>query len=142
MRPREGVPYEGAFDALVRLYETYIAGLEADERDDPIAALFARDIAAGSSEFKPGFLLAGEALRRVYSAEPEGRGRDYLLAVLEAADLPTSFEAGKYSTWCGANDFIYLYAKRNRGSRDAALRALPVDAATYVDLCGFPGNIP
>ncbi|WP_419950831.1 hypothetical protein [Candidatus Palauibacter sp.] len=139
---REGVPYEPAFDLLVGLYETYMAGLAGDERDDPIAAIHARNRAADFDESMPRAVHAVSALHAVYLADPEGRGLDYLLGAMEAAGPPASREAGRHSTWCAANDFFYRDATFDGASTDAALRTLPVDAATYHDLCGLVGSIP
>ena len=142
VRPQEGVPYEAAFDLLVGLYETHQVGLAGAGRNDPIAAIYARHRAADFNESMPSVLDARGALHTVYLADPEGRGLEYLLAAIEAAGPPVSREAGLRSTWCSANDFIYRHARFSGASTDAALGALPVDSATYHDLCGLMGSIP
>ena len=74
-----GTPYPEAFDALVRLYETRAARLLAGGGEDP----FREGYRSGPS------LAArrlGGALGRVYLADPEGRGRDYVRALFEASE--------------------------------------------------------
>ncbi len=140
--PEEGVPYEPAFDLLVGLYERHMVGLAGDETNDPIAAIYTRSQAADFDESMPSGPRASSDLYAIYLADPEGRGLDYLLAAMEAAGPPASREAGKASTWCVVNDIIYGEAKFDGASTDAALRTLPVDSATYHDLCGLMGSIP
>ena len=74
-----GTPYPEAFDALVRVYETRAARVLAGGGDDP----FREAYRTGPSLAASGLL---GALIRVYSADPEGRGRDYVRALFEASE--------------------------------------------------------
>ncbi len=74
-----GTPYPEAFDALVRVYETRAARVLAGGGDDPFREAYRTGPARAASG------LLG-ALIRVYSADPEGRGRDYLRALFEASE--------------------------------------------------------
>ena len=74
-----GTPYSEAFDALVRVYETRAARVLAGGGDDP----FREAYRIGPSLAASG--LVG-ALISVYSADPEGRGRDYVRALFEASE--------------------------------------------------------
>lgn len=137
-------PYEGAFPALVRLYEMYLRDLPAEERrTNPLRPIEgARGVNAG----------AWETLLSVYGADPEGRGREYLVRVIEAAVPPESRRdaESKSYTWCAANDFIFnrLYYPRPNEElprsdattarvKAEALAALPLDdVMPYVRYCG------
>lgn len=122
----EGIPYEGAFGALRRVYETRVRVVPAQGRGDPFHYI------EGTSGLDAG-LAAMDALHALYLAEPDGRGRDYLLMAIESLDPPT--EAGA-TTWCQANEMIFFWHKDwLKETRDEALRALPVDTETYVRYC-------
>ena len=74
-----GTPYPEAFDALVRVYETRAARLLAGGGEDP----FREAHRAGPYVAAEGLAIA---LGRVYRADPEGRGRDYVRALFEASE--------------------------------------------------------
>ena len=74
-----GTPYPEAFDALVRLYETRAARLLAGSGEDP----FREAYRAGPHVAAAGLVIA---LGRVYRADPDGRGRDYVRALFEASE--------------------------------------------------------
>ena len=139
-------PYEGAFPALVGLYEMYLRDLpEEERRTNPLRAIQgARGGHAGRA--------AWETLLSIHNAEPEARGREYVVAVIEAAVPPESLRdtESKSYTWCAANDFIFnrLYYPRpgeelprseatTARVKAEALEALPLDDVTpYVRYCG------
>ena len=122
----EGIPYHGAFNALRRVYETRVRDVPANGQGDPFRYL------ESTSGLDAG-LAAINALYALYQAEPDGRGGDYLLEVIESLDPPA--EAGA-STWCQANEMIFFrHRDRLKETRDEALRALPVDTETYVRFC-------
>ena len=125
-RGEEGIPYDGAFNALRRVYETRVRDVPANGQGDPFRYL------ESTSGRDAGF-AAMFALRSLYVAEPDGRGGDYLLDVIESLDPPT--EAGT-TTWCRANEMIFFrHMEWLKETRDEALRALPVDSATYLRFC-------
>ena len=77
----KGTPYPAAFDALVRVYETRAARALADGGDDPFLEIHRRGTRAAAEGL-------GMALLRIYRADPEGRGRDYLLDLFAASEPP------------------------------------------------------
>ncbi|WP_419949748.1 hypothetical protein [Candidatus Palauibacter sp.] len=143
---RADEPYEGAFPALVRLYEMYLPDLSDEERrTNPLQAI--QEARGGNAG-----LAAQGALHSLFLAESEGRGRDYLIEVIEAAAPPESVGDAwsKSYTWCAANDFIFnrVYFPRPNEQlprseattervKAEALAALPLDDVTpYVRYCG------
>ena len=78
----EGVPYDGALDALVRIYETRVERLVGDA-EDPF-----REMAVGRLEgsiAEHHVFLAGKALSMLRFEEG---GRDYLRELVESGELP------------------------------------------------------
>ncbi|MDE0258347.1 MAG: hypothetical protein OXR82_08140, partial [Gammaproteobacteria bacterium] len=94
----EVVPYEGAFDALVRIYETMVSWIPDDGSNDPFYSL--GRAFAGKTGDSPEYVRSEQAygaVRRIYLSEPDGRGRAYLLAMIftertVGATVPCSFE--------------------------------------------------
>ena len=97
----QGVPHAGAFDALVRVYETFAADALAQGGDDPFHEL------EGQAPYSSGRL--SDALFDIYQADPPRRGTDYLLALFEASEQPEPC-LGKHcnqgSMWCKAGDLL------------------------------------
>ena len=77
----EGTPYPAAFDALVRVYETRAARALADGGDDPFLEVHRRGTRIAAEGL-------GMALLDIFRADPEGRGRDYLLDLFAASEPP------------------------------------------------------
>ena len=134
-RPEQGIPYEGAFASLVQLFDTYVRDLPADERNDPLAALRRH---AGQVPHR----AAANALGAIRAAEPQGRGRDFLLGLIAAAPVPETRGAGaRASTWCVANNSFFLTARILGKSKEEALREVPVDPVLFEDICGAGAHI-
>lgn len=72
-----GVPYEGAFDALLRIWEASYGDAPVGRRWDPMGVL-----------------------SNLYGLEPEGRGRELLHAEVAAAEVPKSVGTEQYTPWC------------------------------------------
>jgi hypothetical protein len=122
-----GVPYEGAFDALLRIWEASYGDAPVGRRWDPMGAL-----------------------ESLYFLEPEGRGRELLHAEVAAAEVPT-VGTEQYTPWC---DMVRpMYSRHNppehvrrQGKRavvgyrlrllDEELRGLPGNAEVFKKICG------
>ena len=121
-RPGESVP--GAFDALVRIYETRVARALATGGDDPFMEAAFRDEASsrtptgGRTTFEG--LQLNSALRYLFGADlgPDGRGWAYVLALFErsnppckeydGAPEPPDCTIGPGSTWCAAGRLLHM----------------------------------
>ncbi len=128
-----GTPHAGSFDALVRIYETVVAGALADGGTDPVEELKRR-----GGPFGP-FRLQ-EALWMIFAAERTGRGADYVLAVVAASeppDLEDTWPTRPGSLWCEAANII----RKNYGfgdhPRKGELPTLALDDEAFYQLCGF-----
>ena len=123
-----GVPYEGAFDALLQIWEASYGDAPVGRRWDPMGAL-----------------------RRLYLLEPEGRGRELLHAEVAAAEVPQSVGTRQYTPWC--NVVRPMYSRHNppahvlgQGKRavvgyrlrllDEELRGLSGNAEVFRRICG------
>ena len=135
VKPSHGVHYEGAFDAMRRIWEVSSADAPPGQRWDPMGALHS-----------------------LYGMEPEGRGRDLLYAEIAAAQPPprTGGDPGdpKRTPWCRLVNHVFMrhviygtppatqrlgrQAVIERGLRglDEDLRNLPGDAALFESRCG------
>jgi hypothetical protein len=137
-----GVPYEGAFDAMRRLYEASLA--DVPPRGDgffPVRAYFD----------------PLRALLNLYTMEPEGRGRDLLYNVIADMEPPppdTRDGTPRRWPWCAAVRYIFRHHWFKANSEDGvgrtreesiawalrrtdeALRGLPGDAALFDKVCG------
>ena len=80
-----GTPFAGAFDALVRVYETRAARALANGGTDPFQEAYREGRPIGLSS---GYTDLIAALGDIYWADPPGIGGDYLLALLETAEPP------------------------------------------------------
>ena len=122
------VPYEGGFDALVRIYETMVSRIPDDGSDDPFYSL-GRAFAGktGDSLEYARYEQALSALLSVYQSEPDGRGRDYLLALIEASERPDPNTGG--STWCMASWFLYDEDRETLPDVDVYLRHCTLGSA-------------
>ena len=138
--PEHGVPYEGAFDAMRRLYEASLADVPP----------------RGAGVFRVhAYFDPLRALLNLYDMEPEGRGRDLLYEVI--ADMeppPPDARDGHRWPWCAAVRYIFRHHWFNANSEggvrrtreqaialalrrtDEALRGLPGDAALFDKVCG------
>ena len=105
-----GVPYDGAFDALVRIYETLAAQALSEGGSDPFAEA---DRRTPYGDWK----LRG-ALHSIYLADMSGRGADYLLAVFRGSEKPPPPCEGARcvhgSAWCAAGDILVSAGIRGR----------------------------
>lgn len=123
-----GVPYEGAFDALLRIWEASHGDAPVGRRWDPVGA------------------LSG-----LYGLEPEGRGRELLHAEVAAAEVPTSVGNRQHTPWCAVVRPMYYRHNapehvRRQGKRavvayvlrllDEDLRGLSGNAEVFRRICG------
>ncbi len=118
-----GVPVPGAFDALVRIYETLAERALAEGGDDPFLEAARRDEANSSLD---GFGTTSEEVRmysiprNIISADlsPDGRGWAYVLALYErskppcrerdGAPNPPDCSTGRLgSAWCVAGRLLH-----------------------------------
>lgn len=147
-KPDHGVPYEGAFDAMRRLYEASLA--DVPPRGDGLFSAHAH--------FDP-----LRALHSLYDMEPEGRGRDILHDVIADMEPPPPDTIDGFRRrwpWCAAVRYIFRHhwfsldatyeggilggvPKTREESitwalrrTDEALRGLPGDAALFDKVCG------
>ena len=86
-----GVPYPGAFDVLVRVYETRAERALADGGEDALDELelklyTVRGEAAGKIANQ--IVLLSGTLLRIFHAEPLGRGGDYVAEVFRSSSPP------------------------------------------------------
>lgn len=103
-RPGEGTtPYEGAFDAFRTVYETFRARALVGDGDDPFDVL-RRGVTAGEATWR--LLRLRSALYDLLVSDPDGRGRDYLVSLIEDGEPPEPGDVG--SEWCQAS---YLLLK-------------------------------
>ena len=124
-----GEPVPGAFDALVRIYETRAARSLANGGEDPFMEAAWRYHEAWDPDGPPTFERGGlhGALRAVFAADPApgGRGWEYVLALFERSDPPCKegdgppgppdCTEGPGSVWCVAGDLLHhsiLYGAR------------------------------
>ena len=126
-----GTPHPGSFDALVRVYETSVAEALADGGTDPVVELRRR---------RPGgYLRLSWALRSIFSADPVGRGADYVLAVVAASEPPTldDWRTGWQSLWCMAADIVRFGAGAppEENPRRAELPDNALDDEMFYQLC-------
>ena len=123
-----GIPYEGAFDALLRIWEASHGDAPAGRRWDPMGALHS-----------------------LYMLEPEGRGRELLYAEVAAAEVPTSVGNRQHTPWCAVVRPMYWRHNapehvRRQGKRavvayvlrllDEELRGLSGNAEVFRKVCG------
>ncbi len=153
----DGTPYEAAFDALVRVYETRAARVLAEGGTDPFLEAHRRQLR------RVGAML-GMALSRVYRADPEGRGRDYLRTVFAASEPPPRCQmagdippnpAGSqpplqkvenlcpnHSLWCeAARPFVYEPGALQPKRRASIDLDDPPDPQEYERLCEWGRSI-
>ena len=121
-----GEPVPGAFDALVRIYETLAARSLANGGEDPFMEAAWRYHEAWDPDGPPTFERGGlhGALRAVFAADPApgGRGWEYVLALFERSDPPCKegdgppgppdCTEGPGSAWCAAGDILHQSADR------------------------------
>ena len=117
-----GVPVPGAFDALVRIYETLAARALANGGDDPFMEAAWRDHEArapdGRSTTREKRDLQA-SLRSVFNTDPApgGRGWEYVLALFERSKPPCKegdgppgppdCTEGPGSVWCAAGSLLH-----------------------------------
>ena len=123
-----GIPYEGAFDALLRIWEASYGDAPVGRRWDPMGALAS-----------------------LYLLEPEGRGRELLHAEVAAAEVPQSVGTRQHTPWC--NVVRPMYSRHNppthvlrQGKRavvgyrlrhlEEELRGLSGSADVFKRICG------
>ena len=109
-----GTPHARSLDALIRVYETRAAQV--------LAASGGEDLfleALGSQ----GELLLSQSLSDVFRADPEGRGRDYVLGIQQRSNPPPEYcgqdrmqlsrkdravcRQDRDSTWCVAGGIVH-----------------------------------
>ena len=130
-----GTPHPGSFDALVRVYETLVAEALAGGGTDPVAEITRR---------RPGgSLRVWGALRSIFRADRDGRGADYLLAVI-AASKPPERETGDWhpspdSLWCVAASIVRsgAGAPPEENPRRGELPDIALDDDMFYQLCGL-----
>ena len=153
----DGTPYEAAFDALVRVYETRAARLLAEGGTDPFLEAHRRHPRHVGA-------MLGMDLSRVYRADPEGRGRDYLRTVFAASEPPPRCQmagdippnpAGSqpplqkvenlcpnHSLWCeAARPFVYEPGALQPKRRASIDLDDPPDPQEYERLCEWGRSI-
>ena len=128
-----GTPHAGSLDALIRVYETRAAQvLAAGGGED----LFRE--ALGSQ----GELLLSQSLSDVFRADPEGRGRDYVLGIQHRSNPPPEYcgqdrmllsredravcRQDRDSTWCVAGGIVYNIMVHDAREEDARRRGIPL----------------
>ena len=87
-----GAAYEGAFDRLRQVYETLAARALAGGGPDPFYVLY--EDYSDENWYRREALFG--ALVRLYLADPEGRGREYMLSII-ARGRPEGVPSGSYS---------------------------------------------
>lgn len=129
-----GTPYAGAFDALRRVYETLSSRVLADGGNDPIMELNRR---AEEDDYWWGRLAQMRgALRDLFWVEPEGRGADYLLALIEHSKppVPGEFSGTVDSVWCNA-----VHMLRENGHKES-LPEIAREDNSFVSRCNRIGK--
>ena len=125
---RGELPVPGAFDALVRIYETLAARALANGGDDPFMEAAWRDHEAlapdGRLTTREEWVLLS-SLRNVLDTDPSpgGRGWEYVLALFERSKPPCKegdgppgppdCTEGLGSAWCAAGDLLHHGALRS-----------------------------
>ena len=138
-----GTPHAGAFDALVRVYETRAARALADGGTDP----FKEAYKMGSGGPGPGYSYLNEALSNVYWADPAGRGGDYLLSLLETAEPPEPEDYDDYlpthGLWCQAAHMLRGddWFAPLPGGRLSELPAIARNGESFLARCKRLGNM-
>ena len=126
-----GTPHPGSFDALVRVYETLAARALAGGGTDPIVEL--------RRERPGGLLRVSSALWSIFSADMRGRGADYLLAIVAAAEPPNPEDwPNQWQTlWCDAAHIVRLGTglPPEENPRRAELPDLALDDEMFYQLC-------
>lgn len=138
-----GTPHAGAFDALVRVYETRAARALADGGTDP----FEEAYKSGSGGPGPGYSYLNEALGNIYWADPAGRGGDYLLALLATVEPPEPEDSANYlpthGLWCQAAHMLRGddWFAPLPGGRMSELPAIARDGESFLARCKRLGNM-
>ncbi len=106
----EGTPYDGAYDQLVRIYETLVARALENGGTDPFKELDRLESELGG---RPRYAQLSMVLYSIFAADSERRGADYVVALIEASEPP---ELGEYNApaptlWCNAVDALYQVGK-------------------------------
>ncbi|WP_420635315.1 hypothetical protein [Candidatus Palauibacter sp.] len=134
-RDGDGTPHAGSFDALVRIYETVVARELADGGTDPVEALRRRGRPGGH------WLQLKNALRSIFQADMEGRGADYVLAVVAASEPPNIEDVWPMrpgSLWCEAADIVrFGDGPTEENPRRGELPPLALDDERFYQLCGY-----
>lgn len=119
-----GTPHGKSLDAMVRVYETRVAQVLAASGEDD---LFLRSL------WSQGEVL-GITLFDIFQADPEGRGRDYVLGIQQRSNPPPEYcgQDGRSrlpreslamcrwdSTWCVAGNALYSKVVRDAREEDA-----------------------
>lgn len=129
-----GIPHSGSFDALVRIYETIVATALADGGTDPVEELNRRNGPGGTVQLR-------RALRSIFWADMEGRGADYVLAVVAASeppDLEDTWPIRPGSLWCEAANIVrYGDGPTEENPRRNELPPLALDDEAFYQLCGY-----
>ena len=120
-----GMPHDGSFEAMVRVYETLAVRALADGGTDPFEEMYR---AAGRRSSTPEYSQLRNTLRSLYSVRPDTEGGDYLLAVFEAAEPPEPYTHNGHvaSVWCEAGHLLRP-PSRVRQLPDGRLEEVPVD---------------
>ena len=104
--PAGATAYDGAFDRLRTVYETLADRALADGGPDPFHALFLDEWFGEDNIDGWRFSALRGALSDVYRADPGGRGRDYVLAII-ARGRPEGVTSETYSAWCAASRLLH-----------------------------------
>ncbi len=104
-----GTPYAGAYDQLVRVYETLVARALENGGTDPFKEMYRLDEAEPGG--RPRYAQLSMVLYSIFAADPERRGADYVVALIEASEPP---ESGEYNApaptlWCRAANALYQF---------------------------------
>ena len=130
----DGTPHAASLDALVRIYETVVAKALADGRTDPVDELQRSGGPGGHWQLK-------SALRSIFRADMEGRGADYVLAVVAATEPPNLEETWPMrpgSLWCEAVDIVrFGDGPTEENPRRGELPAAALDDEAFYQLCGY-----
>ncbi len=135
-----GTAYNGAVDAVVRVYETRARWALEAGGDDPFRELFRR-FQNGESQRWEVSALSGALGDVLLMEDSANRGPEYVLALFEGSDPPDvnrlrNDPADRGSTWCEAGFLLYAVAPTLPDVGGAAWRTrVPDRQREYERLC-------
>ncbi len=130
-----GTPYAGAYDQLVRVYETLVARALENGGTDPFKEMHRLDEAEPGG--RPRYAQLSGVLSSIFAADPERRGADYVVALIEGAEPPEleEYSAPAPTLWCNAADALY----QNGEGRLTLMREVAGDEKFILSRCNQLG---